>query len=207
MSARRMAVWTAMSVCFVAAVAGCGTGDDDLESLLSEVTAERDALAAEVEQLDGAASAVAARFGAADATRAGFESILDDDSRYEEPDAMIDELSAYWTDTAILDDIYIGPQPIAAGLLYDLFETGGSQLDLQQSWMGPDGSTSGAIWLWHGRNIFDNPFELVTVTVTTYDDDGLITSVGRSYPYDQQFFHEALRGEGTPTDATGVPWE
>ncbi|MDN4477278.1 hypothetical protein QQX10_04620 [Demequina sp. SYSU T00039] len=206
MSARTVAAWAAMAVIGAAGAAGCSTVADELESDLAAMTSERDALASQVEQLQAEHAAAAARYDAADATRAGFESTLDDDSRYADPEAMIEDLSTYWTATAILDDIYIGPQPIADGLMYDLFETGGSQLDLRQSWIDPDGSTSGAVWLWHGRNIFDNPFELVMVTVTTYDDEGLITDFYRSYPYDQDFFHEALRGEGTPTDATGTAW-
>ncbi|WP_156165495.1 hypothetical protein [Demequina rhizosphaerae] len=187
----------------LAGVAGCSTdsgGTEDLEQQLAEVTAERDALQAQVD-------ATAERYDRAVAAQAAFDAILADDDAYADPDAMIEDLMAYATDTAVMDDLYVGPQSLDDALKYDLFTTSDSRIDPVQSWVDPDGSTSGALWIWHGTNMWGDPFAVVTAAVTTYDDDGLITSIYRTYPYSWPYFHEAVRGAGTPTDVTGQPWE
>ncbi|WP_062297025.1 hypothetical protein [Demequina maris] len=200
MFARKTLACAVAGAAGLAVMTGCSGGDDELEQQVAAVTQERDALQAQ-------ADATAERYDTVVANQQAFEAILADEASYDDPDAMVEAIAALATDTAILDDIYIGPQHLAEGLKYDLFTGTVSQITPMQSWVDPDGSTSGALWVWHGENMFGDPFAIVTVAVTTYDDEGLITEIYRTYPYDQPYFHEALRGTGTPTDVTGQPWE
>ncbi|WP_062377092.1 hypothetical protein [Demequina pelophila] len=186
-------------------LAGC-SGDDqaatiaDLEEQVAAMTAERDELQA---QLDGAA----ARYDKVVAAKAEVEAVLADESAYDDIATMVDRLAAFATDGAQMEDDVFGSIGYRSAWFSTLSGDVEARIDTVRQWTDPDGSTSGSLWVWHGTNAQGNPFALIGVSVMTYDDDGLITHEWVGYPYTDEFVREAIRGAGTPTDATGTPWD
>ena len=175
---------------------GCSTSDARLE----QVTAERDALSAQVESQQ-------ARHDAAEQTIEAVEAILADPDAYESEDAVADALGALATPTAQMEDAVFGSVSLRDGWLYTLYgdssaEDLDSDMTVYHHWLSDDGSEGGTLWVWHGVNGVGNPFELVGISLTSYDDEGKITHEYVTYPYPDEYVEEAIDGAGTPVTGT-----
>ncbi len=193
--------WAAVAVGVALAASGCTSSGEteDLEAQLAQVSAERDALQAQVD-------AVAARYEKTQATKAAVETILADQDSYGTVPEVADLLASYATPDAVMDDDVFG----AIGYRQAWYSTLGGDLDARidtiQQWVDADGSEAGALWVWRGVNGGGHPFELIGISVISYDDDGLVTNEWVAYPYPDAFVVEAIDGAGTPTTITGDPW-
>lgn len=70
-------------------------------------------------------------------------------------------------------------------------------IDVYHSWVSDDGSQGGVLWVWHGTNAAGNPFELAGISLTTHDEEGLISYEFVTYPYPDDYVDEAVFGAGT----------
>ncbi|MDN4473468.1 hypothetical protein [Demequina zhanjiangensis] len=192
----------AAPVALMAAVllAGCSSGSADLEQQLADVTAERDALQAQIDAIDG-------RYALTMENKAAVEEILANHDSYGTPAQVADLLATYATDDAKMDDDVFGAVGIRSAWFYTLFGEADAEIDTVQQWVDADGSESGSLWIWHGTNGGGHPFALIGIAVDTYDDEGMITNSWVAYPYDDEYVMNAIQGNGTETDVYGVPWE
>ncbi|WP_062377090.1 hypothetical protein [Demequina pelophila] len=191
------------------AVSGCGDGEErarqeaavaELEHQLENITAERDALQDHVD-------AVLLRYVLVVKHDAEQEALLADDSLRADPDALLDELSYYVIDGARLHNETLGSTSWRFGMRGTLFTTAEATIDNVHSWIDPDGSTTGSLFVWSGTNAEDEPFALAGVAIQFYNDDGLLTHTWVAHPYPDGFIWNAVQGSGTPTDIEGTPWE
>ncbi|WP_156165220.1 hypothetical protein [Demequina rhizosphaerae] len=192
----------AIAAAVVALAAGCSTGGstEDLEAQLAEVTEQRDALQTELDAID-------ARYDKVDATRTAIEEILADTESFGTPDEVADLIASYATDDAVMDDDVFGAVGYRQAWYNTLYGGGDAEIETVQSWVDADGSESGNLWVWRGVNASGNPFELIGISIMTYDDEGSITNEWVAYPYPDEYVRVAFIGGGTPTTATGEPWE
>jgi len=199
MRARTCAAAAAAAVAL--AVTGCGTGGetDDLEAQLAEVTAERDALQDELD-------AIAQRYDRTVATQAAVEGILADPESYATTGEMVEALTAHTALGSVMDDDVFGAVPHKTAWTYTLGGGLDAEIETVQKWVDADGSESGSLWVWRGTNHAGKPFELIGISIMTFDDEGLITNEWVAYPYPDDFVEEAIDGGGTPTTITGEAW-
>ena len=60
--------------------------------------------------------------------------------------------------------------------------------------MSQDGSTGGSLWTWSGTNRAGEPFELIGVDISEYDDEGKTTGALIVWPYRDEVVKAALAG-------------
>ncbi|GAA1470231.1 hypothetical protein [Microbacterium thalassium] len=193
MSGRARAIVALVSALALAGgVAGCTASDSELEAQLEQVTAERDALPAQID-------ADAVRYDNTIAVHEEVRAILDDPEAYGTEDEVVAALAALATPEAeMYDDAYgdgVGMQQAWYQTLYS--GAMDSRIELVHEWVARDGSQSGGLWLWYGTNLAGNEFQLVGVQIDDHDDDGLITHELVVYPYPDAYVIEALEGAGT----------
>ena len=177
-------------------IVGCSTSDARLE----QVTAERDALSAQVQSQQS-------RHDAAQRTIDAVEAILADPDAYESEEAVADALGGLATPTAQMEDAVFGAAPMRDAWLYTLFGDSSSpdldsDITVYHHWLSDDGSQGGSLWVWHGVNGNGNPFELVGVSLDSYDEEGRVTHEFVTYPYPDEYVEEAIDGAGTPATGT-----
>ena len=184
---------------------GCGSSDSEqaLRDELAAVEAERDDLAS-------ASEVQATRHEAAQRTSDAIGAIWDDPESYGGEDGVAAALADLLSPGAIMQDEVFGSIAYTQGFINTLF--GGNidpdlegEIDGYGSWMSEDGSLGVSMWVWHGTNAERNPFELVGLSVTSYDDDGKLLREIDSYPYPGKYVVNALFGTGTAVTADVDP--
>ena len=60
--------------------------------------------------------------------------------------------------------------------------------------------------MWHGTNAAGNPFELAGISLTTYDEDGLISYGLVTYPYSDEYVRKAFSTSGSRNTTPRHPW-
>lgn len=170
------------------------------EQQLADVTAERDALATQAASgpvaVDAEQSSVRR-----DKVRAHLDEIialLDDPEAFGTEEEVADLIATHATPDALMDDEVFGAVNYRSGFYNTLYAGAMSaRIDVHYSWVSDDGSQGVILWLWHGINAAGNPFELAGISLTTHDDEGLITYEFVTYPYLDEYVREAVIGEGT----------
>ena len=164
----------------------------DTEQVLTEVTAERDALSA------GSVPEPTDRYEKSLANQEAVEDILHNAESYGSPDEVIDLLASYATDDAVMDDAVFGAVGIESAWRQTLYGGGmDAEIDNYYRWLSDDGSQGGVLWVWHGTNLAGNPFELPGISLNEYDENGLLTYQYVVYPFPDDYVNEAVAGDGT----------
>ena len=173
---------------------------------LGEMTAERDALALQAEERAAAerdapaqqAEERAERREKGIAIQAEIKAILDDPESFGTEEEVADLLATHATQFAAMDDEVFGSANYRAGFYNTLYSNAmDAEIDVYETWMSDDGSQGGVLWMWHGTNARGNPFELAGVSITTHDEDGMITHEYVTYPHDDAYVVSAAYGLGT----------
>lgn len=162
-----------------------------VEQQLSDMTAERDSLAA------GRVPAET-RHEKAQAHIDLVMEILDDPDAFGSEEEVVAALVEHYTAEAVMDDIVFGAVPIANAWHNTLY--GGAvdaEIDIYHSWLSEDGSQGGYLWVWHGTNAAGNPFELPGISLCEFDEDGLESYEYVVYPYPDEYVRDAFMGSGT----------
>ena len=195
----------------LALIAGACAGDvtesdeyQDLEAELAAVEQELADTTAELEVASREPGADTARHDAALATVDLLRQILDDPESYGTKDDVVDLLASFATADAVMDDAVLGAVSYRQAWHNTLY--GGAfdaRIDVYETWASEDGSQGGVLWVWHGANAQDQPFELPGISLMEFDEDGLITYELVTYPYPDEYVRNAAVGSGTPTPSTG----
>jgi hypothetical protein len=162
-------------VALVGLVAGCGD-DSDSHDQLAEVTAERDALQAQVD-------AAAERHEKSEATQAAVVEIIADPAAFGSEDEVLDLLDQYAESPDITyGDEALGSTTYRTGWRNTLF--GEVQADIQtwHRWLSADGSDGGSLWSWNGTALNGQPFTLTGIVLEEFNDEGLYSSLMVYYP-------------------------
>jgi hypothetical protein len=188
----RLAVLAGLLVGTVTIV-GCSsdpTASDEyaeIEQQLVLVTAEREALA----EKD------ADRYENAARIHGEIIALLHNHEAVGTEEEIADLLANHATTGAELDDEVFGAVGYRAGFYNTLFAgTMDAEIDVYHDWLSEDGSQGGFLWVWHGTNAKGNPFSLPGISLTTHDDDGLISYEFVTYPYTDEYVRESVFGDG-----------
>lgn len=156
-------------------LAGCGddSGSDDR---LAEVTAERDALQAQID-------AAAARYEKSEATQKAVADIIAQPDAFGTEDQVLDLLDQYAESIGIIygDDAF-GVTTWRTGWRATLFGDVDAEIQTWTRWLSEDGSTGGSLWSWNGTAANGEPFTLSGIVLEQFNDDGLYTEVYVYYP-------------------------
>lgn len=158
------------------------------EAEVVSITAERDALA------QGGVSAD--RYVNALRVHDEIISILNNPTAYGTEDEMTDLLATHATPGALMDDDVFGAVSYRTGFFHTLFGMATAEIDVYDDWLCNDGSQGGFSWAWHGTNNAGNPFYLTGISLTTHNEEGLISYELVTYPYSDDYVREAFMGEG-----------
>lgn len=162
-----------------------------LDQQLTEVTAERDALQAQVDQRSE-------RHDKSVAVQAAVRDILDNPTAYGTEEEVADLLATYATAAAVMEDDVFGSVNMREAWYNTLYSgTMDAEIEVWHQWTSEDGSQSGGLWVWRGTNLAGNPFELIGVAVDTHDEEGLVSHELVVYPYSDAHVIEAVTGAGT----------
>lgn len=161
---------------------------DALSRQLEEITAERDVLAAQL-------AAIEARFAKADASEALITEIIDDPDAYGTQGEVLDALAAVALPGAVMDDTAFGAVGIRSAWRNTLYGVD-SKIKTWKRWLSDDGSQGASLWTWIGTARNGEPFELIGVNITDYDEDGMVENILVDWPYEHEYVRNAL-AEGT----------
>ena len=159
------------------------------EDQVVAITAERDALAQATDSSD--------RHDNAARVLEGIRAILDDPEAFGTEDEIADLLATHATGDALMDDDVFGAVIWRDGFYNTLYGMADARVDVYDNWLCDDGSQSGALWMWHGTNSAGSPFELAGISLTTHDEDGLISYELVTYPYSDEYVRKTFRGSGS----------
>jgi hypothetical protein len=172
---------------------------------LAEVTAERDALAdaaranqASPTDIDEACAEMAAtRHSRSRATQERIIEIVADPSAFGTEDAVLDLLDQVAAPGAMFgDDAFGGAVPWRTGWRNTLFGERDATIRTWLRWLSDDGSTGGALWTWSGTGPGGGHFDLIGISLNTYDEDGRVTSQTAYYPYESSYVMETFTAAG-----------
>ncbi|NNC42424.1 MAG: hypothetical protein HKO03_04185 [Acidimicrobiia bacterium] len=151
-----------------------------LQDELVLVTAERDDLAEEkrlAEQRFVNSSVSAERTGL----------IVSDPASYGSEEEVLDQLMEYVAPGAVIHDLAYGIVETRQGWFNTLFrEAVDAETYVWHKWMCSDGSQGGSLWTWRGTNVVGEPFELIGISLSDYDQEGLETRQTVAWPYEHQ---------------------
>lgn len=153
-----------------------GTELTRLQAELASVTAERDALLEE-------ATARAERYRRSSETQQAIIDIIADPAAFGSMEEVLDRLDELAVPGSTMDDVALGTagwRDAWRGTLYGAQAT----LPTWVKWMADDGSIGGSLWTWAGSARNGESFDLPGIDVSTYDENGLITSVVVYWPYE-----------------------
>lgn len=178
-------------VVLLISASACSSGDPttsdeyrELESQLADVTAERDALAAESE-------AAADRYDRAKATQEALIAVIQDPSAFGTEEEVLDLLDSFAAPGAGTGDMAWGDSlgPWRIGWRNTLFGPTEGSVKTWRYWLSDDGSVGGSLWTWSGTAINGEPFEIAGVELSRFDEDGLYTELVMFYPYEDAEVH------------------
>ena len=182
-----------MSLILVVILTACSSGQsleelqtqvDGLAQELSTVVAERDTLLAE--------KAVAGqRFAKTSATVETVNSVVSDPQAFGTEDEVLERLRAFTVPGAVTNDLAYGSVDTIRGWRNTLF---GGSVDAETyvwfDWVCEDGSQAGSLWTWRGLNVLGDPFELIGVNVSDFNEQGLETHQTVAWPYEFEHVYE-----------------
>jgi hypothetical protein len=193
-----------VAMALLVAMAGCASSGSDaaadvevLEQQLTQVVAERDSLAAQLQPETG-------RRDRARQIMDELVAILDDHEAYGTEDEVVDTIATHATEDAVMDDDVFGPYPYREAF-YNTLYFGGAEahIDVYASWLSDDGTQGGFLWMWSGTNTGGHPFELGGISLIDFAEDGRIAYERVTYPYPDEYVYEAWMGDGTEILSTG----
>jgi len=156
----------------------------DTEQELSNVTAERDALAVQIAAKDD-------RYNTVVANQQAVTEIIADPTAYGTEEEVLDLLMEYATEDAVMDDVALGSIGMREAWRETVFWTD-SDIETFATWLADDGSLGGSLWVWSGTAFNGEPFELIGVNTDIYDENGLVTYERVDWPYQAAHVEEAI---------------
>ena len=167
--------WTVIVVAVLLLVGACG-GDGGSDDQLAEVTAERDALQA---QLDAAEQ----RHDRSAASQQAVAEIIADPEAVGTESEVLDLLDQYAESPSIpyVDDA-LGETTWRIGWRDTLFSGVDANLESWVIWLADDGSTGGSLWSWNGTAANGEPFSLSGIVLEAFNDEGLYEALTVYYP-------------------------
>lgn len=170
----------------------CGSESDDaVRQQLDEVTAERDSLQARID-------ASSERYEKTAAVTAAIRAVLDNPNEFGTEDEVVDLLATYATPDALVEDDAFGSVGIRQAWYNTLYgNVVDAEIEVRHQWISDDGLQSGWLWVWKGKNLRGNDFELIGVAIDSHDEEGLVTHELVIYPYDDAYVMAAFTGAGT----------
>ena len=147
-----------------------------LQAELATVTAERDALLEEDRARDE-------RYQRSSETQEALIDIIADPAAFGSMDEVLDLLDELAVPGASMDDVALGAAGWRAAWQGTLFGARAT-IPTWVKWMADDGSIGGSLWTWTGRARNGESLTLPGIDVSTYDENGLITSVVVYWPYE-----------------------
>ncbi len=181
---RAKVVWVIVLALLWTTVASCSSDSAELD----EVTAERDALAAEL-------AAGESRHELSLENQQLVAEIIADPEAFGDREAALDALTALATPGTIMDDTAFGPVAIRVAWDNTIFGTD-STIETWATWLAEDGASGGSLWTWSGVADNGEPFELIGVDIDDYDEQGLLTHSLVDYPYPAETVKAALQTGG-----------
>ncbi|MFO7547362.1 MAG: hypothetical protein R6X29_00625 [Acidimicrobiia bacterium] len=175
-----------------------------VEQQLSDTVAQLEAATANQDTSNAESASSSARRDLALEGLAMMKKILDDPESIGTEDEVVNLLASYAADGTVMDDDVFGAVPYRQAWHNTLY--GGAfdaRIDIYDYWVSEDGSQGGVLWIWHGLNAKGNPFELPGISLTEFDEDGLIAYELVTYPYPDDYVQVAVLGNGSPTPSTG----
>ena len=157
------------------------------ESQLTEVTAQRDSLAAQI-------AVDQSRYQKTKGGQDVVTQIIADPTSFGTEEEVLDLVMEHFTEEAVMDDDVYGPVPARAAWRNTLYGDLDADIHTWHRWLTEDGSNGGSLWTWSGTNFVGQPFELIGISLLEYDDDGKQTYQLVVYPYDDDQVHAALGG-------------
>ncbi len=166
----------------VAAPAAATTTDEylALAQKLDAVTAERDALATQ-------AATAAARYDKTKATIDAVTELIADPQAHGTEAEFLDQLMVFFAPDAVMDDAAFGAVPMREAWTNTLFGDADAKIDTWHTWISEDGSSGGSLWTWSGTNAVGRPFELIGISIMSYNDEGLQTYQLVTWPYSDEY--------------------
>jgi len=174
----------------VLALAGCAgdvTESDEYQDLeqklaaaeaqLADMTAERDGLAAE-------ATATSSRYEKAQATQEAALAIMADPRAFGTEDEVLDLFDEMAVPGTVYGDAAFGSIGWRAGWKGTLFGQVDATIRTWTSWLSDDGSVGGSLWTWSGTAGNGEPFALQGIELSTFDENGLYSSIMVHYPFE-----------------------
>jgi hypothetical protein len=190
------------------------TESDEYQALERELAAAQQQLSATTTELGGAKAEqdatnaeparLSARRDAAFEGLAMLKEILDDPESFGTEDQVVDLLASFAAVGTVMDDDVFGAAPYRQAWRSTLYgEAFDAKIDIHHYWVTADGSQGGVLWIWHGLNAKGNPFELAGISLTKFDEEGLISYELVTYPYPDDYVRAVAFGDGSPTPSTG----
>ncbi|MEN8114820.1 MAG: hypothetical protein ABFS21_10580 [Actinomycetota bacterium] len=176
----------------VVGCAGSESSTDEIEALEQQVTSlttERDAMAAQI-------AAIESRHERAQSTEKRVIEIIDDPDAFGTQDEVLNALTEMTVDGAVMDDTAFGAVGIRSAWRNTLYGGLGAGIKTWVRWLADDGSQAGSLWTWAGTAANGEPFELIGINLTDYDEEGTITNILVDWPYEHDYVRSAL-SEGT----------
>lgn len=186
-------------------VAGCSsdpTGSEEYQAVEAELAAaqaERDVLASELAEIEAAA---ASRREKSMATMAEITGIIDNPVSVGSQEEVLDELMSHVAPGAVMEDAVFGAVPMRTAWRNTLFGGRDARIETWHRWMSADGSQGGALWTWSGTNFAGEPFELIGVVISEYDEEGKETHEYVTYPYEHEVVRATLNGTAPAASAS-----
>ena len=165
---------------------------EELQRRLDEVTAERDALAAE----DAKA---AARYEAAEANQEALLALIEDPTAFGSEEEVLDLLDSMATPDIVSGDLAFGGTSTGLwriGWRNTLFNNTDATVHTWRAWLSEDGSVGGSLWSWIGTAQNGEPFTLEGLELSRFSDDGLYSEVVMLYPYEDDEVRRRFREGG-----------
>jgi len=170
-----------------------GDDDDALRDQITELEASRDRDRDRIAELEEADAARATRYERSLETQARVAEIIEDPTAYGTEDEVLDMLTELAADGASMDDTALGSVGIRSAWRNTLFGDFDATIVTWRTWMSEDGSSGGSLWTWEGTARNGEPFTLIGVDLTTFDEAGLLTRSVVDWPYPANEVARAIR--------------
>jgi len=193
---------------------GCGgdaTDSDEYQALeeqhataqsqVDDLTAELSEVRADLEVSGAMAEVAAGRHEKAKATQETAFAIIEDPSAFGTEEDVLDLLDEMAVPATVYGDAAFGPIGWRAGWRNTLFGQVDATIRTWASWLSEDGSVGGSLWTWSGTARNGEPFDLEGIELSTYDENGLYSSLMVHYPYvGTEVMRTFMRGNTTDSD-------
>jgi hypothetical protein len=152
---------------------------------------EQGALAAEPASAEATA---ATRREKSQATQDAVIEIINDPSAFGTEEEVLHELVANAAPGTLMDDVVFGAVLWRSAWHNTLFGGLDAKIRTWHRWMSEDGSMGGSLWTWSGTNRAGEPFELIGVDLSEYDEEGKTIGALIVWPYPDEVVKSALSG-------------